>query len=73
MDRFNPLKHMNFRKQMKIKPKLDRFTYEFITSLTKELNITFNSSLRVPKRKYEMKNARKKENTRKTLKNSAKN
>ena len=51
---------------MKFKLKVDHSTYKFITSLIKLYSLTSNSSHKILTRKHEMKNARIRENTRKT-------
>ena len=63
MKKFNPLKHIIFTNQKKIKPKLDHFTHEIFISLTKVSSLTCYSSNEILERKYEINNARNKENT----------
>ena len=55
MKKFNPLKYIIFINQNKIKLKLDYFTYEIITSLTKMSYLAYKSSHKIIKRKHEMK------------------
>ena len=63
MKKFNPLKHIIFTNQKKIKPKLDHFTYKIIISLIKVSSLTCYSSNEILERKYEINNYRNKENT----------
>ena len=56
---------------MKIKPKLDYFTHEFITILIKLSSLTCTSSDKILTRKHEMK--KKCKNMRKYKKNNTKN
>ena len=69
MKRFNPLKHIIFTNQNKIKLKLDHFTHEIIISFTKVSNLAYKSCHKILKRKQEMKiqeEEKHKENTLKT-------
>ena len=63
MERFNLLKHIDLQNKMKIELKLDNSTYKFITSLIKVSSLTCYSSHKILKRKHEINNARRKENT----------